>query len=642
MFWKDKGGFIVDNEKWSVDTDNTQSNNTENTMGSYNRETADTVNTANTLNTSNRDTGYVSNTANSNRDTEENTSSYTVQSDNANNGFVTTMPVHTESENTNYEQNRREYYNNNVESREQTGSNSSYGYTGTSGYTGANGYTGTGYSSYGYAGATGNNTNSTAGNSAGDSATYAGRSDVQHHAYDRTVGQDASRTKHSHRRQKALKKKNSFLKKVACFVMAAVVFGGVAGGTMVGVNYAAQKSGLVASTSTNGESKQTATLSNSEVKSTSTAANTSALDVSDIVENVLPSVVAITNSQLYENYSQNYGDWYRYFFGDNYGSSSGNSSGSDDSQEYEAGSGSGIIISQTDDELLIVTNNHVIEDANSLTITFADSSTAKAQVKGTDSDTDIAVIAVQMSDLSDDTKSAIKVATLGDSEKCKAGEGVVAIGNALGYGQSVTVGYISALNRTISTDENTTRTVLQTDAAINPGNSGGALINMNGEVIGINCAKYSDTDVEGVGYAIPISMVKDQIDSMMNQKTRVEVDEDKQGYLGIYGLAIDSSSASLYGMPTGVFVDSIVDGSPASQSDLKEKDIITKLDGQTVSTQKELQELLKYYEGGTKVDLTVQTLQDGQYVERTVTVTLGYAKDKDTSGSNSNSNSSNQ
>ncbi|MDO5551235.1 MAG: trypsin-like peptidase domain-containing protein, partial [Lachnospiraceae bacterium] len=225
--------------------------------------------------------------------------------------------------------------------------------------------------------------------------------------------------------------------------------------------------------------------------------------------------------------------------------------------------------------------------------------------------------------IADSTKSKIAVATLGDSDSLKVGQGVIAIGNALGYGQSVTVGYVSALDREVQTDEQTTRNLLQTDAAINPGNSGGALLNMQGEVIGINSAKYSSTEVEGMGYAIPISKVHDIIDDLMTKKTRVQIEEEKQGYLGIQGTDIDSNASTLYGMPQGVYVYKIMDDGAAASSDLKEKDIITKFDGQTVRSMSELKNMLTYYAGGDTVQITVQSLVDGQYVERQVELTLG-------------------
>ena len=262
-----------------------------------------------------------------------------------------------------------------------------------------------------------------------------------------------------------------------------------------------------------------------DTSDTVTAMQTAVLDVSPIAEKAMPSIVAINNKMLYET-----NDW---FFG---------------KQEYEVPSaGSGIIIGQNDTELLIVTNNHVVENSEDLQVVFIDDQSVEANIKGTDAENDLAVIAVPLSSISADTMSKISIATMGDSDSLKVGQGVVAIGNALGYGQSVTVGYISALDREVTTGEDgTTRHLLQTDAAINPGNSGGALLNMQGEVIGINSAKYSDTDVEGMGYAIPVSAVQDIINDLMNTKTKVAVDESRQGYLGIQALTIDEKYASTF------------------------------------------------------------------------------------------------
>ena len=278
---------------------------------------------------------------------------------------------------------------------------------------------------------------------------------------------------------------------------------------------------------------------------------------------------------------------------------------------------------ESDTELLIVTNNHVVEGASSLSVTFNDNQSAEANVKGTDSENDLAVIAVPLNQIDDSTKSKIAVATLGDSDNLKVGQGVIAIGNALGYGQSVTVGYVSALDREVTTEDGTTRNLLQTDAAINPGNSGGALLNMQGEVVGINSAKYSSTEVEGMGYAIPISKVQDIIDTLMTRKTRVQVAEDQQGYMGIQGTDIDSNASTLYGMPQGIYVYKIMEDGAAASSTLQEKDIITKFDGQSVRSMSELQEMLTYYAGGDTVELTVERLENGQYVEQTVEITLG-------------------
>ncbi|MEG0370436.1 MAG: trypsin-like peptidase domain-containing protein, partial [Hungatella sp.] len=251
-----------------------------------------------------------------------------------------------------------------------------------------------------------------------------------------------------------------------------------------------------------------------------------------------------------------------------------------------------------------------------------DETAVSAAIKGTDPQSDLAVVAVPLKDIPADTLSKISVATLGESNDLKVGQGVIAIGNALGYGQSVTVGYVSALNREVKTDQDGTRTLLQTDAAINPGNSGGALLNMKGEVIGINAAKYSSTEVEGMGYAIPISKAQDIINSLMTKKTRMQASEGKQGYLGIQGNTIDEATAQKFGMPTGVFVYKILENGAAGKSDLREKDIITKFDDQSVRTMAELQGMLKYYEKGETINLTVESLENGAYVERVVVITL--------------------
>lgn len=413
-------------------------------------------------------------------------------------------------------------------------------------------------------------------------------------------------------------KKHSYAKTTALVTAAALLFGVVSGGTMYGVNRAAstlfpyQSTEASASTETIGQTSQVPAANTSTTSSNGVVIE----DVSAIVDATLPSVVSITNTQVYQSNT---------WFGQ--------------SQTYEVpSSGSGIIVGQNDTELLIVTNNHVVSDTDGLTVTFADESTADAAIKGTDSDTDLAVIAVPLDSISADTKSKIKAATLGDSDSLKMGQGVIAIGNALGLGQSVTVGHVSALNREIQVDD-TTKTVIQTDAAINPGNSGGALLNSKGEVIGINEAKYADTSVEGIGYAIPISKAKDIIDDLMTRTTKVTVDESEQGYLGIQLQNIDESMAKMYGMPQGVYVYKIMDDSAAAGSDLREKDIITKLDGEKISNYADLAKLLTYYKSGDTVTLTVQSLVDGSYQEREVQVTL---KDRPAEANNGNSQNQSQ
>ena len=401
---------------------------------------------------------------------------------------------------------------------------------------------------------------------------------------------------------KGKERKKSKVGKAVGLVASAAVFGLVAGGVMVGVNTVANSY-----ISSNVETKDNIVIGNqTDIKSDSEstaapATNLSNMDVSTIVDKAMPSVVAIYGKAEITQNS---------FFG---------------TQSYEAqSSGSGIIVGKTDTELLVVTNNHVIADTDSLEVEFNDGTKAAASVKGGDSDNDVAVVAIKLSDLSEDTLSKISIANIGDSNDIKVGQGVVAIGNALGYGQSVTVGYISALNREVKTEGGTSRNLLQTDAAINPGNSGGALLNMKGEVIGINSAKYSDTDVEGMGYAIPISAVKDLIAELSSKETRTVVEAENQGYLGIQGKDIDEEMAKAYDMPQGIYVYKVVEGGAAASSDLKAKDIITKFDGQSVRSMESLKNMLTYYESGKTVDLTVQRLDEsGNYVEKTVTITLG-------------------
>lgn len=416
----------------------------------------------------------------------------------------------------------------------------------------------------------------------------------QQYDYYQGHGQNPNGNGNSHHASK----EHSYAKTTALVTAAALLFGVVSGGTMYGVNRAANTLLPYQSSQVNETIGQTTQI---PAANTSTTSGNGVVieDVSAIVDATLPSVVSITNTQVYQSNT---------WFGQ--------------SQTYEVpSSGSGIIVGQNDSELLIVTNNHVVSDSEGLTVTFADESTADAAIKGTDSEADLAVIAVPLDKISADTKGKIKAATLGDSDSLKMGQGVIAIGNALGLGQSVTVGHVSALNREIKVDD-ATKTVIQTDAAINPGNSGGALLNSKGEVIGINEAKYADTSVEGVGYAIPISKAKDIIDDLMTRTTKIAVSESEQGYLGIQLQNIDESMAKMYGMPQGVYVYKIMEDSAAAGSDLHEKDIITKLDGEKISNYADLAKLLTYYKSGDTVTLTVQSLVNGSYQEREVQVTL--------------------
>lgn len=407
------------------------------------------------------------------------------------------------------------------------------------------------------------------------------------------------------------------MKKTAWIVLSAVLFGTVAGTVMTGVQIAS--SGMVSQffaivssdekLPEQGEELLPEPFPGGNVPGILPEAPTvpaPATDVSQVVEEAMPAVVAVASTAVYQMPDFGFG----WFFGGG-------------SQSYEVpSSGSGIIIGENDTELLIVTNNHVVQDTVSLKITFVDDAAVDAAVKGTDTDTDLAVISVPLDQIPQETKEKISVARLGDSDGLKVGQGVIAIGNALGYGQSVTVGYVSALNREIKTSDGNARVLLQTDAAINPGNSGGALLNMKGEVIGINAAKYSSTEVEGIGYAIPVSGVQDILDELMNRKTRSEVAEEKRGYLGIQGTTVDEDAAAAFGMPKGVYVYKILKDGAAADSQLREKDIITKLDGMTVKSMQELQKLLKGYEAGETIELLVQRQEDGQYKEIQIPVTL--------------------
>lgn len=407
------------------------------------------------------------------------------------------------------------------------------------------------------------------------------------------------------------------MKKTAWIVLSAVLFGTVAGTVMTGVQIAS--SGMVSQFFAIVSSDEKLPEQGEEllpepfpggnipgILPEVPAVPVPATDVSQVVEEAMPAVVAVASTAVYQMPDFGFG----WFFGGG-------------SQSYEVpSSGSGIIIGENDTELLIVTNNHVVQDTVSLKITFVDDTAVDAAVKGTDTDTDLAVISVLLDQIPQETKEKIAVARLGDSDGLKVGQGVIAIGNALGYGQSVTVGYVSALNREIKTSDGNTRVLLQTDAAINPGNSGGALLNMKGEVIGINAAKYSSTEVEGIGYAIPVSGVQDILDELMNRKTRSEVAEEKRGYLGIQGTTVDEDAAAAFGMPKGVYVYKILKDGAAADSQLREKDIITKLDGMTVKSMQELQKFLKGYETGETIELLVQRQEDGQYKEIQIPVTL--------------------
>ena len=391
--------------------------------------------------------------------------------------------------------------------------------------------------------------------------------------------------------------KRTFWKKGVAVVASAAVFGGVAGGAFYGIaGNQIKKLDALMNTTTEAASTTSAPTTES-LSLTSTASVGNGMDVSTIAENVMPSVVAINISAIVEQQGM---------FGY--------------TQQYEAeGSGSGIIIGENDSELLMVTNNHVVSDATTVNVTFADGESYEAQVKSTDSDTDLAIVVVKLSDIKESTMNQIKIATIGDSDSLKVGEQVVAIGNALGYGQSVTTGIVSAKDRTNSTN---TTPLIQTDAAINPGNSGGALLNMKGEVIGINSSKYSDTTVEGMGYAIPITAVQDRLDDLMNRQTREKVSEEEKGYLGISCQTVSSDVSEAYGIPAGVLVAEVQSGSAAEKAGIKKNYVITKIDGQSISSAEELTEKLNYYKSGETVPITYEYMKNNEYTEKTVDVTL--------------------
>ena len=392
-------------------------------------------------------------------------------------------------------------------------------------------------------------------------------------------------------------KKNRKVPKPVKLVCAGVAFGLVASATFQTGNYVGTK--VFGTITTNGKTAKTAqTVDGAKLTTSSSSTGTS--DIATIAKNAMPSIVSITNMSVHEVQS---------FFGGT-------------QQQESTNVGSGIIIGQTDSELLILTNNHVVEGNEKLTVSFVDNESVEANVKGTDSTKDLAVVAVKISDVKDSTMDKIAVATMGDSSKLEVGEQVVAIGNALGYGQSVTSGIVSATERTLDGYEG--GTLIQTDAAINPGNSGGALLNSNGEVIGINTAKVATDSVEGMGYAIPISDASDTIQNLMNQVTKTKVSEAEQGYLGIQGVDVSDESAKMYNMPTGVYISDVVKNGGAQQAGLTKGSVITGLEGTTISDMNSLKEQLQYHRVGDKVKVTVQVPgNNGEYTEKTVEVTLG-------------------
>ena len=476
--------------------------------------------------------------------------------------------------------------------------NQSYGYGSTQNNQQSAGYENTksNQQNTGY-GTTQNNQQSTGyGNQNSNYGTYGSNTSYQSYAY----GSNPKPEK-----KKKERKPGGFGKQLAKCAALALVFGLVAGGVMTGVNYASGK--IFGTTNASNVQASLTTGDDSTVQPTAISSSYVATDVSDIVDEVMPSIVAITNVSQTE---------YQSFWGQ--------------SKTYESTScGSGIIVSQDNEYLYVATNNHVVEGANSLTVTFANDDTVSAEIKGTDPSTDLAVVKVALSSIKDDTMSEIKVATLGSSDTLKVGESCIAIGNALGYGQSVTTGVISALNREVSVSDSSSSTnytaeLIQTDAAINPGNSGGALVNASGEVVGINSSKLVGDSVEGVGYAIPISDVSDLIENLMNQETKTKVAEADQGAIGIKGMSVSTEYSQQLNMPEGVYVPEVTKGGGAEKAGMTRGCIITGINGTTVSSMDDLQEQLQYYAKGDEVELTIQVPQsNGEYQEQSVNVTLG-------------------
>lgn len=432
-------------------------------------------------------------------------------------------------------------------------------------------------------------------------------------------------------------------KKGLTFSLCAVLAGGLAAGSFEGVNKLAGWSGATTVEAASNKDETTLTYAKSEKKDADASDSKSdtgkdtgsiakgSLDVSEIVSEALPSIVSITTKSVQEvqNYFGMYG-MYGY---------------APQQQEQEVeGSGSGIIVGKNDDELLIATNYHVVEGADTLSVAFTDGNAVEASVKGFDEERDLAVVSVSLDDVEDDTMDAISIANIGSSDDLKVGEQVVAIGNALGYGQSVTTGIVSAKNRRMDSDNNTVTdgsddssdgvNLIQTDAAINPGNSGGALLNMEGEVVGINSAKLASTEVEGMGYAIAISDVTDILQNLMNETSRDKLDDSEHGVLGIKGSSVSSEAVQMYGIPAGVFVKKVTEGGAADKAGLKANSVITEFNGKTVSSNNQLIEYLSYYEPDEEVELTVQVPHGTSYKEETVKVTLDENTDADDSDDN--------
>ncbi|MBR1691927.1 MAG: trypsin-like peptidase domain-containing protein [Lachnospiraceae bacterium] len=546
------------------------------------------------------------------------------------------------AENDNHYNDYSHYYGS-PHSRTETGRNLYAGTetgTGTNAYTAANAYTGanaeTGTSAYtdagrntaadAYTGSAAHTNQSAYADHAsgydgyGSSAQNAGSTAASDTAYGRQEWDGSYRGASAYtasdikeKEKKAKKSGSGFGKRVLKLAGSGLVFGAFAGIVIAGILVLSpvRVSENTGTDSTGQTAVQKAErIEQSKLVETNSTITSAAVvtDVSDVVEEVMPSVVSITGIYKVESYNP---------FGGYFGF------GMEPEEQEEEGSGSGIIVGKNDEELLIATNNHVVEDATSLSVQFIDGENVDAQVKGTESDVDLAVIAVPLSSIKDTTFSQIKIANLGDSDALKVGEPAIAIGNALGYGQSVTTGVISAVNREY-TQDGTTNYLIQTDAAINPGNSGGALMNIRGEVVGINSNKIAGSAVEGMGYAIPISTAKPIIEELMTKQTRVRVDDQEQkAFLGISGINVTEEVSSTYGLPEGIYIAQVYENTAAAKAGLTKGDILVEFDGEKVETLEELTSLLEYYKKGTTVDIVIMQGSPSGYQEKTITVTLG-------------------
>lgn len=428
---------------------------------------------------------------------------------------------------------------------------------------------------------------------------------------DNNIEREFTQDQQEQKKEKKVREKKPMTtgRKWATVVAMALVFGLIAGGTMFGVNAAGNY--LAGNDSSSNQVGQTQTTSSD---SNSSSDGSGQGTVAEVAKNAMPSVVTISTMSVEEM---------RSFFGG--------------TQQYEVeGAGTGVIVGENDTELLIATNNHVVEGATSLSVGFIDEESVEGEVKGTDVNNDLAVVSVKLSDIPEDTMNQIKIATVGDSDDLQLGDQVVAIGNALGYGQSVTSGYVSALDRDLTLTDQSGTTInstglIQTDAAINEGNSGGALLNMNGELIGINEAKSSSTStgatVDNIGFAIPIDKAEESLQQLMNLTTREKVDASQASYLGIRGGDVSSEASEMYGIPTGVVISEVVENGPADQAGVKKGDILTELDGRSISNMEQLQDVLEYYAAGETVDIVVQRADNGEYQAQTLSITLGAASD---------------